>query len=115
MSAAEPGSEDFHSVSKLTQGDDLMVSCYTWLIYQIYNEFFFFRILPVARYQFPHFQTWLHSTESLDHTVQNQPGSDLVLAACVRFWPDRAGLEASQCARIIRLATDQSELDVNQI
>ena len=76
---------------------------------------FFFRILPVARYQFPHFQTWLHSTESLDHTVQNQPGSDLVLAACVRFWPDRAGLEASQCARIIRLATDQSELDVNQI
>ena len=105
MSAAEPGPEDFHSVSKLTQGDDLLVSCYTWL----------HLILPVVRYQFPHFQTRLHSTDSLDHIVQNQPGSDLVLAACVRFWPDRAGLEASQCARIIRLASGQSELDVNQI
>ena len=30
-----------------------------------------------------HFQTWLHfSTDSLDHIVQNQPGSNLVLADC---------------------------------
>ena len=37
--------------------------------------------LPVS-----HFQTGLRSsTEGPDHTVQNQPGSDLVLADCVRF------------------------------
>ena len=33
--------------------------------------------------------------------MQNQPGSDLVLAACVRFWPNGSGPEAGQCARII--------------
>ena len=40
-------------------------------------------LLPVS-----HFQTQLHySIDCPDHTVQNQPGSDLILADCVRFWP----------------------------
>ena len=39
--------------------------------------------LPVS-----HFQTWLRSsTDVPDNTVQKQPGSALVLADCVRFWP----------------------------
>ena len=45
-------------------------------------------LLPVS-----HFQTLLQS--STDHNVQNQLGSDLVLAHCVRFWPNGSGLEAS--------------------
>ena len=54
--------------------------------------------LPVS-----HFWTWLYSsTDILDNIVQNQPGSDLVLADCVRFWPNGSGPEASRCARIIR-------------
>ena len=49
-----------------------------------------------------HLQTWFRtSTDIPDNLVQNQPGSDLVLADCVRFWPDSSGPEASQCARII--------------
>ena len=41
-------------------------------------------LLPVS-----HFQTLLHySIDGLDHIVQNQPRSDLVLADCVRFWPN---------------------------
>ena len=53
--------------------------------------------LPVS-----HFQIRLHSfTNVPDNIVQNQPGSDLVLADCVRFWPNRSGPEASWCARII--------------
>ena len=39
--------------------------------------------------------------------MQNQPGSDLVLADCVRFWPNRSIPEASQCARIIPPASGQ--------
>ncbi len=39
--------------------------------------------------------------------MQNQPGSDLVLADCVRFWPNGSGPEASRCARIIRPASGQ--------
>ena len=57
-------------------------------------------LLPVS-----HFQTLLQS--STDHNVQNQLGSDLVLAHCVRFWPNGSGLEASWCARIIRPASGQ--------
>ena len=54
-------------------------------------------LLPVS-----HFQTRLcSSTNSLDRILQNQAGSDLVLADCVRFWLNRSGLEASWCARII--------------
>ena len=45
----------------------------------------------------PHFQTWFRSsTDAPDIIVQNQPGSDLVLADCVRFWPNGSGPEASR-------------------
>ena len=53
-----------------------------------------------------HFQIQLRSfTDGPDHSVQNQPKSDLMLAECVRFWPNGSGLEleASQCARLIWL------------
>ena len=39
-----------------------------------------------AHYQFPTFRIGCHRVDSLGHIVQNQPGSDLVLADCVRFW-----------------------------
>ena len=42
-----------------------------------------------------------------DNIVQNRPGSDLVLAACVSFWPNGSGPEASRCAGIIRPASGQ--------
>ena len=46
----------------------------------------------------------LHSsTYLLDHTVQKQPGANLVLADCVGFGPNGSGPEASWCARIIRI------------
>ena len=52
--------------------------------------------LPVS-----HRQTRLRSsTDVPGNIVQNQHGSDLVLADCVRFWPNGSGPEASQCARI---------------
>ena len=47
------------------------------------------------------------STDVPDNTVQKQPGSGLVLADCVRFWPNGSGPEASRCARIIRPASGQ--------
>ena len=54
--------------------------------------------LPIS-----HFLNRFHSpTDDPDNTVQNQPGSSLVLADCVRFWPNGSGPEASRCARIIR-------------
>ena len=54
------------------------------------------------------FQTRLRSsTDVPDNTVQNQRGSDLVLAGCVRFGPNGSGPEASQCARIVRPASGQ--------
>ena len=60
--------------------------------------------LPVC-----HFQTQLQSsTDVPDHIVQNQPGSDLVLSDCARFWPNGSGPEASRCAGIIRPASGQS-------
>ena len=60
-------------------------------------------LLPVS-----HFQTrFRSSTDVPDNTVQNQPGSDLVLADCVRFWPNGSGPEASRCARIIRPGSGQ--------
>ena len=43
----------------------------------------------------------------LDHTARNQPGSDSVLAYCVRFWPNGSGPEGSRCERIIRPASGQ--------
>ena len=39
--------------------------------------------------------------------MQNQPGCDLVLADCVRFWPNGSSPEANGCARIIRPASGQ--------
>ena len=57
--------------------------------------------LPVS-----HFQTrFRSSTDISDNTVQNQPGSDLVLAGCVRIWPNGSGPEASRCARVIQPAS----------
>ena len=57
---------------------------------------------------FSHFQTrFRSSTDVPDNIVQNQPGSDLVLADCVRFWPNRSGPEASRCAGNIRPASGQ--------
>ena len=54
------------------------------------------------------FQTRLRSsTDVPDNIVQNQPGSDLVMAGCVRFGPNGSGPEASQCARIVRPASGQ--------
>ena len=44
-----------------------------------------------------HFQTGFRSsTDVPDNIVQNQPESDLVLADCVRFWPNGSGPEASR-------------------
>ena len=44
-----------------------------------------------------HFQTRLRSsTDVPDNIIQNQPGCDLALADCARFWPDGSGPEASQ-------------------
>ena len=57
-----------------------------------------------ARHQFPTFRM-RSSTDGPDHLVQNHPGSDSVLADCVRFWPNGSGPEASRCARIIRPAS----------
>ena len=40
--------------------------------------------------------------------MENQPGTDLVLADCVRLGPNGSGPEASRCARIIGPASGQS-------
>ena len=59
--------------------------------------------LPVS-----HFQARFRSSTAVpDNIVPNQPGSDLVLADFVRFWPNGSGPEASRCARIIRPASCQ--------
>ena len=65
--------------------------------------------LNKASYQLPRFHTRSRaSTDGPDHTVQNQPVSDWVLAVCVGFWPDGSGPEVSRCARIIGPASGQS-------
>ena len=59
--------------------------------------------MQLAHYQFPTFRLNKRSpTDSRDQIVQNQRRSDLVLADCIRFWPNGSGLEASHYARIIR-------------
>ena len=59
--------------------------------------------LPVS-----HFHTRLRpSTDIPDHIVQNQCGSYLVLADCVRFGLNGSGPKASQCARLIRPVSGQ--------
>ena len=47
------------------------------------------------------------STDVPDHIVQNQPGSDLVLADCVTFWPNGSGPDTSRGAINIRPASGQ--------
>ena len=61
-------------------------------------------------YQFPTFSLGSvlpHTSRIITVTVQNRPGSDLVPADCVRFWPNRSGPEVSRCARIIRSGSGQ--------
>ena len=55
---------------------------------------------PALYQSVSHFQTrFRSSTDVPDNIMQNQPGSDLVLADCVRFWPNGSGPEASRrCA-----------------
>ena len=54
------------------------------------------------------FPTGLRSSaDGLDPIMQNQPGSDLVLADDVRFSSKRSGPEACWCARIIWPASGQ--------
>ena len=49
-----------------------------------------------------HFQTQLCSfTDVLYNIIQNQVESDLILANCIRFWPNGSGPEASRCESII--------------
>ena len=51
-----------------------------------------------AHYQFP---TRLRSsTDSLDHIVQNRPRSDLVLADCVQFGPNRSDSDINQIRHV---------------
>ena len=45
---------------------------------------------------FPHPFELRLSKEGMDHTVQNQPRSDL--DGLVRVWPNASGLEASRCS-----------------
>ena len=61
-----------------------------------------------ARYQLPTF--WLGSVLPQTSRIilcKTRPDSVLVLADCVRFWPNRPGPEASRCARMIRPASGQ--------
>ena len=73
--------------------------------------------LPVS--QFP---TPLRScTDTADQIVQNQPGSDLVLADCVRFWttepvPKQTGVqESSSRAHLWPTLPSRSGSDANRI
>ena len=63
--------------------------------------------MQMACYQFSTFRLGCVLSISLDHIVQNQPRSDLVLADCVRFWPNRSGPETNWCARITGPASGQ--------
>ena len=59
--------------------------------------------LPVS-----HFHTRFRSSTNIpNNIVQNDPGSNLVLADCVRFWPNGSRPEASHCARVIRPTSGQ--------
>ena len=55
-----------------------------------------------ARYQFPTLRLCcvLSQTTSRIIVCKTSQDSDLVLAACVRFWPNGSGHEASRCARL---------------
>ena len=61
-----------------------------------------------AHYQFPTFRLGCVLPQTARIILcKNQAGSDLVLADCVRFWPNVSGPEASRCATIIRPASGQ--------
>ena len=73
--------------------------------------------LPVS-----HFQTRLRSSADVpDNTVQNQPGSGLVLADCVSFWPNGPGPEGGEPmrknhpARFWPMLSSRSGPDANRI
>ena len=53
-----------------------------------------------AESNFPHPFQLRFSKEDMDHIVQNRHGSDP--NGLEGIWPNASGLEASQCARIIR-------------
>ena len=59
--------------------------------------------LPVSHLLTP----FRSSTDVPDNIVQSQPGSVLVLADSIGFWPNGSGPEESQCVRIIRPASGQ--------
>ena len=44
-----------------------------------------------------HLARFRSSTDVPDHIVQKPPGSDLVLAGCVRFWPNGSGPIRTGC------------------
>ena len=60
-----------------------------------------------ARYHFRTLRLGSVLSDVPNNTEQNQPGSDLVLTDCVRFWANGSSPEASQCARIIQPASGQ--------
>ena len=63
-----------------------------------------------ARYQFPTFRLGCsHPLTGPDHTVKNQPGSELVLADCVRCLAKRIRSGSKPVSRIIRPASGQWE------
>ena len=56
----------------------------------------------LAHYQFPTFRlSCIFPQTSQIILCKTQPGSNSVMADCVRFWQSRSGPVASQCARII--------------
>ena len=63
-----------------------------------------------ARFQCPTFglSCILPQTAWIIIIVQNQPGSDWVLADCVRFGPDGSGPETNRCAIVTRPASGES-------
>ena len=68
--------------------------------------------LPVSHFQDQYRRS---STDGPDHIEENQAGSDLVLADCVRFWPNVSGPETSRCASFWPMLPSQSGLDMNRI
>ena len=67
--------------------------------------------IPVSQYQ----TQLCSSTDDPDHIVQNQPGSSLVLANCVRSWPNGTGLEASHCPQISAASDQHFQADLDQM
>ena len=70
-----------------------------------------------ARYQFSTFRLGCVLPQTARIILcKTSPDPDLVLADCVRFWPNGSGPEASRCARIIRPVSGHCfPADVNRI